>query len=210
MSTTAWAQALAWLVGSAYWVAVALVGWLVRRRRPGVSRFPEIPGDSTPQKLTPPLVFFAVIRAVAVGIAVAIPFGLDLPNADWIPIATIVAMKPSLAQSALFAEQRLAGTVIGALIAALLLFTITDKTILEVAIIIFGGIAASIRGVNYALYSAAVAAAVLIGIDLSHPHDLGDEGRRVLFTFIGVGIAVVVMLLANLLQKRNAPTTTPT
>ena len=58
---------------------------------------------------------------------------------------------------------------------------------------------------NYALYCAAIAAAVLIGLDLPHPHNLGDEGRRVLFTFIGVGIAVVVMFLANLLQKRTAP-----
>jgi hypothetical protein len=30
------------------------------------------------------------------------------------------------------------------------------------------------------------------------------ERRRVLFSFIGVGIAVVVMLLANLLKKRTA------
>lgn len=210
VSTSAWAQALAWLIGSAYWVAVALVGWLVRHRRSQASRFPEIPADSTPRKLTTPVVFFAVIRAVAVGISVAIPFGLGLPNADWMPIATIVAMRSSLADSALFAEQRLAGALIGALTAALLLFTIDDKHVLEVAIIIVGGIAVSIRGVNYALYCAAVAAAVLIGIDLSHPHDLGDEGRRVLFTFVGVGIAVVVMLIANVLQKRNAPTTAPT
>ena len=65
--------------------------------------------------------------------------------------------------------------------------------------------AASIRGVNYALYCAAVAAAVLIAMDLPQPSDLADEGRRVLFTFIGVGIAVVVMLVANLIQKRTAP-----
>ncbi len=125
------------------------------------------------------------------------------------PTATIIAMRSSLADSALFAEQRLAGAIIGALTAALLLFTIDGKHFLEIAIIIFGGIAVSIRGVNYALYCAAVAAAVLIGIDLSHPQDLGDEGRRVLFTFVGVSIAVIVMLIADLLQKRNAPTTTP-
>ena len=63
---------------------------------------------------------------------------------------------------------------------------------------------------NYALYCVAIAAAVRIAIDLPHPHNLGDEGRRVLFTFIGVGIAVVVMFLANLLQKRLKPTTAPT
>ena len=61
-------------------------------------------------------------------------------------------MKPSLAQSALYAEQRLAGAIIGAAIATLFLLTIDNKHVLEVAIVIFGVIAASIRGVNYALY----------------------------------------------------------
>jgi uncharacterized membrane protein YgaE (UPF0421/DUF939 family) len=191
-------------------VAVELIGWLVRRRRAGVSHFPEVPVDNAPKKLTRPVVLFAVIRAVAVAISVAIPFGLNLPNADWMPIATIVAMRSSLADSALFAEQRLAGAIIGAVTAALLLVTIDNKLALEVAIIIFCALAFSIRGVNYALYCAAVAAAVLIGLDLSHPHNLGDEGRRVLFTFIGVGIAVVVMFIANLLQKRLKPATAPT
>jgi Fusaric acid resistance protein-like len=193
---------LAWLIGSAPWIAVALVAWLARRRRAVVSHFPEIPGDTTPMKLTSPLVLFAVIRAVAVAISVAIAFGLNLPDADWMPVATIDAMKPSLAQSALFAEQRLAGAVIGAATAALFLLMIDNKDALVVTIIIFSALATSIRGVNYALYCAAVAAAVLIAIDLPNPSNLGDEGRRVLFTFIGVGIAVVVMFIANLLQKR--------
>ena len=121
------------------------------------------------------------------------------------PIATLVAMKPSLDQSALFAEQRLTGAIIGAAAAALFVLTINNKHALEVVIIIFGVIAASIRCVNYALYCAAVAAAVLIAMDLPQPSNLADEERRVLFTLIGVGIAVAVMLLANLIQKRTAP-----
>lgn len=95
------------------------------------SHVPEIPGN------TSPLILFAVIRALAVAIAVAIPLVLNLPEADWMPIATIVAMKPSLAQSALYAEQRLAGAIIGAAIARLFLLTIDNKHVLEVAIVIF-------------------------------------------------------------------------
>ena len=203
-STTAWSQALAWLIGSALWIAsCSSDGWPGTDARS--SHFPEIPTDTSPMKLTRPLIFYAVIRAVAVAISVAIAFGLHLANADWMPIATLVAMKPDLAQSALLAEQRLAGAIIGAAAAALFLLTINNKHALEAVIIIFGAIAASIRGVNYALYCAAVAAAVLIAMDLPQPSNLADEGRRVLFTFIGVGIAVVVMLLANVIQKRTAP-----
>ena len=101
----------------------------------------------------------------------------------------------------------LAGAIVGAAIAVLFLLAINSDHALEGVIVILGAIAASIRFVNYALYCAAIAAAALIAIDLPHPSNLGNEWRCVLYTLIGVGIAVVIMLLANLLQKRLAPAT---
>jgi hypothetical protein len=201
--TNAWAQALAWLAGSALWIAFTCIMWLARGRRPQPPAIPELPGDTSPIKLTRPMILFALIRAVALSIAVAIAFGLHLPNVYWMPIATIIAMKPSLQQSALVAEQRLAGALLGAAVAALFLLTVDNKHALEVVIVVLAAVGASVRFVNYALYSAAIAGAVLIAMDLPHPTDLASEGRRVLFTFIGVGIGVVVMFLANVLQKRT-------
>ena len=64
--------------------------------------------------------------------------------------------------------------------------------------------AGAIRGVNYALYNAAIAAGVLIAIDLPHPTELTHEALRVLYTFLGVGLALLVMLLATQLGKRAA------
>src|SRR5208337_4186368 len=110
----AWAQALAWLIGSALWIAFTCIVWLARGRTAEPSPVPEIPGDTSPVKLTRPIILFALIRAIALAGAVAIAFGLHLPNADWMPLATIVAMKPSLQQSMLVGEQRVAGTIIGA------------------------------------------------------------------------------------------------
>ena len=82
------------------------------------------------------MILFAVIRAVAVSIAVAIAFGLQLPNAYWMPIAVIIAMKPDLQQSTFAAVQRVAGTAIGAAVAALVLLTVHNKTALEVIIVL--------------------------------------------------------------------------
>ena len=203
IATHAWSQALAWLIGATVWIVVVFIGWVARGRASVPSHFPEIPSDSAPIALTRPLVLFAVIRAVALSIAVAIAFGFKLPKAYWMPIATLVAMKPSLEQSALAAEQRLAGAIIGATTAALFLLTVHDKHALAIIIVILGAIAASIRGVNYALYCAAVASTVLVATDLPHPTNLAAEGRRVAFTFIGVGIGVVVMFIANVIQKRS-------
>jgi hypothetical protein len=202
----AWAQALAWLIGSALWIAFTCIVWLARGRTAEPSPVPEIPGDTSPVKLTRPIILFALIRAVALAGAGAIAFGLHVPNADWMPLATIVAMKPSLQQSTLVGEQRVAGTIIGAAVATLFLLTVHNKYGLEVVIVVLAVVAASIRGVNYAWYCAASAGAVLIALDLPHPSNLADEGRRVLFTFVGVGIAIVVLLLAGLLAKRAAKT----
>ena len=208
-----WAQVLAWAGGAALWIAVTFIEWLIRGRRDRPQPVAEIPGDTSRRKLTRPLVMFAVIRAVAIAGAAALAFGLDLSHGSWLPIATIVAMKPSLQQTTLVGVQRLAGALIGAAAAMLVLlipasehglrlFAITLGLEVVAIVLIMHGVA--IRLVNYALYCAVIAAAVLILLDLPQPSNYGAEGDRVLWTLCGVGIAVLVMLLAGLLAKRTA------
>jgi uncharacterized membrane protein YgaE (UPF0421/DUF939 family) len=158
----------------------------------------------TVTKLTRQVVLFTLIRAFAVGIAVAIDFGLHLPDADWMPVATLVAMKASLEQATLVAEQRLVGALIGAVVATIFLLGVDNKHLLEVMVVLLGAFAASFRAVNYAIYCVGVVGAVLVGMDLPHPTNLTAETHRVLFTLAGVGIALVVMLLATQLQKHQA------
>jgi uncharacterized membrane protein YccC len=67
------------------------------------------------------MIMFAVIRALVTAGTVALAFGLNLSHGYWMPIAAMAAMKPSLQQSTLVAVQRLAGALIGAVAAALLL-----------------------------------------------------------------------------------------
>ena len=207
--TEPWKQALAWLTGSALWIAYTFIMWLARGRVAQPQPVAEIPGDISPRPLTRPVILFAVIRAVAVSIAIAIAFGLQLPNAYWMPFAAIIAMKPDLQQSTFFAVQRVAGTILGAAVAALVLLAVDNRTALEVIIVILFALAASIRFVNYAWYTAALAAGLLIAMDVPHPSDFTDEGRRILFTFAGVGIAVIVMFVADGLRKRSANKAVP-
>jgi len=210
VSTHPWNQALAWLIGAATAIALMTALWLLRdesRRRP--SPLPEIPDDLPPVKLSRPVVLFVVIRAVAVSSASAIAFGLQLTDADWLPIATLAAMKPTLQQSTLRGIQRLAGTALGAAIAAVFLVTVTSPRTLEEIIVALMGVGVSIYAVNYAIYIAAITAAVLIALDLPHPGNLAAEGRRIFYTFAGIAIAIVVMFLATLLQKRKTPAAAP-
>ncbi|TQE34482.1 FUSC family protein [Streptomyces ipomoeae] len=207
-----WAQVLAWTGGAALWIAVAFVAWLIRGRRDMPQPVAELPGDTSRRKLTPPAIMFAVIRAVVVAGTVALAFGLNLSHGSWMPFAAIIAIRPSLEQATLVAAQRLAGAAIGAGAAALLLLVPTsehgrqlfavERGLEVVALILFmHGMA--IRFLNYTLYCAAIAAGVLILVDLPQPSDYAAEGYRMLWTLCGVGIALLTMLLAGLLAKRT-------
>ncbi|NYJ07919.1 FUSC family protein [Petropleomorpha daqingensis] len=199
-----WPQALAWLTASALWLAATCLLWLARGRKAETSPFPELPGDVSPRPLTRQVAIFAALRAVLVAGAVAIALGLHLPNASWLPVATIITLKPDIEQSKLIAEQRLAGAILGAGLACLVLLTIDNRYAVEAVLVVLAAVAASIRFVNYALYCAAVAATTLIAIDLPHPDTLAAEGERVLYTLVGVAIGVAGMLLADLLGRRAA------
>jgi hypothetical protein len=65
---------------------------------------------------------------------------------------------------------------------------------------------AAIRFWNYALYCAAIAAGVLILVDLPRPSNYDAVGYRVLWTLCGAGIGVLVMLLATLFGKTTENT----
>ncbi|MGA5895014.1 FUSC family protein [Streptomyces venetus] len=210
-----WAQVLSWTGGAVLWITVAFLWWLIRGRTDQGQPFSELPGDTSRRKLTRPLVLFAVIRAVVIGGTVALAFGLDLSYGYWIPIAAIVALKPSLEQAALAGAQRLVGASMGAIVAALLLWVPAGEhglrlfavhRGLEVVALVLLMHGAGIRFWNYTLYTAAIAAGVLVLIDLPQPSDNAAEGYRVLWTLCGVGISLIVMLLAGLLAKRTAQT----
>lgn len=203
--TRPWNQTLAWLTGSA--VAIALMSLsLARGRSHHTSHVAEIPTGLPPVKLSKPIVAFSLIRAVAIAGSTAIAFGFSVHSADWMPIATLIALKPTLQQSRLIATQRLVGTTLSAAIAAVFLVALPSVRSLEEVIILLMAVGGSIYAVNYALYTAAIAAAALTAMDISHPTNLDTEGRRILFTFAGIAIALLVTGLATLLQKRKTPT----
>ncbi|MGO9457100.1 MAG: FUSC family protein [Acidimicrobiales bacterium] len=205
IKTNGWHQALAWLIGSALWIALTGVVWLASRRKWRPRPVIDLPGEPfSSVDLTRPVVLFALIRALALAASAAIAFGLHEPDADWMVIATLIAMKPSIEQSRLVGLQRVIGAALGAAVAIPILLTVHNRDALEVTIILLVAIGAFIHGVNYAYYTAAIASAALIAADLPHPTNYASERRRVLFTFIGVGIGVVVMFIADRMQKRSA------
>jgi hypothetical protein len=214
ISSYAWAQASAWAGGCALWIAFAFGWWLVRGRRAMPQPIAELPGDTARRELTASLVAFALFRAAALAGAVALAFGLDLSHGYWLPIATMIALKPSLEQAVLVSVQRVAGAVIGAVLAALLLlipagetgrklFAVTHGLEVVALVLLAHGIIT--HSWNYALYTAAVAAAALVLTDLPQPSDYAAEGYRMLWTLCGVAIGVLTITVTTFLSKRHPP-----
>jgi hypothetical protein len=212
LTSYVWAQTLAWAGGSALWIAVTFIAWLVGRRKVQPRLIAELPGDTSRRELTRALVAYALIRALVIAGTVALAFGLDLSHGYWMPIAAIAAMKPSFEQSTLVASQRLAGALIGAAAASLALLLplgehglrlFAIERALEVVALVLFMHAAAIRFWNYALYGAAMTAGVLILVDLPQPSSYAALGYRVLWTLCGVGIGVLVMLLAALFARHR-------
>jgi hypothetical protein len=214
-----WAQVVAWTGGSALWILVTFIAWLIRGRHDEPPPIEEIPGDTARRKLTAPLITFALLRALVMAGTVAIAFGAaGAMHGYWMPIAAIIAMKPDLGQSTLIAAQRVVGALIGGVVAGLVLLIpanvhglrllVIDQGLVVVALILLmHGVAT--RFLNYGLYCAAIAAAVLLLIDLPQPTNYSAEGYRLLWTLCGVGIGVVVMFLAGLLAKRRSAKAPP-
>lgn len=70
-----WQHTLAWLVGCALSMAVASVLWLARRRGQQPAPAAAAADGTPPPTLTPPQILFAVVRALAVSITVALASG---------------------------------------------------------------------------------------------------------------------------------------
>ena len=213
-----WAQVVAWTGGGLLWIVVTFGAWLVRGRRDVAQPIAEIPGDTARREPTRPLVMFAALRALVMAGTVALAFGLNLSHGYWMPIAAIVAMKPDLSQTTVTALQRVSGALMGAITAALILLIPANVHGLHLLVLDHGlevvAIVLLIHGVatrfwNYAFYCGAVAAGVLLLLDLPQPTNYAAEGYRVLWTLCGVAIGVVVMLLADMLGKRQAATVPP-
>jgi fusaric acid resistance family protein len=210
-----WAQTLAWTGGCALWIAVTFIEWLVRGRQDRPQPITELPGDTSRRELTQPLIMFAVIRALVMAGTIAIAFGANPPHGIWLVVGALIAMQPRLGQAVLISAQRVAGAAIGAVAAILVLLIPANETGshlfaitlgLEVVALVCLMHGVAIRFWNYALYTAAIAAGVLILIDLPQPSNYSAEGYRVLWTLCGVAIGVLVMLLAGLLGRRTAKT----
>ena len=199
-------QALAWLIGGALYMLLALVRF---KRQPSPSE--AVQGTAPVQspksffatyfalfRFTSPQFRYVLLKALAVTVGTAIGLGFGIPYAYWIPIFTLVIMQPDHEQTLNIVIQRMIGTILAAALAAVLLVSMHNQYLMALIIMAFAFLAVAMHGANMLIYIFFSTVVILLLVDFSTPGSLTDVWARMLNVFIGALIAVGLWLCSFL------------
>jgi uncharacterized membrane protein YccC len=149
-------------------------------------------------------------HALRLGVASAIggllASGEHLVRGYWIPMTVVIVLKPNFGGTLQRCVQRITGTVLGALLAALLLPTSQEPWMLWAVLPVFVFATFALRNVNYTLFSFALTPTVLLMLDIAHPITVTDGFLRVIHTIIGSVLALLSgYLLFPLWERLRLP-----
>ena len=133
----------------------------------------------------------AVRLGVTTALAAIISAAFHIARGYWIPITVVVVMKPNYGGTIQRAAQRITGTVAGALLAALILWSIHQPWLLLLSLAILSFATFTLRSGNYGLFSLALTPMIMVMLDLARPGTPFDSFLRLIHTIIGSVLAIV-------------------
>ena len=148
----------------------------------------------------------ALRLGVATAIASVVASGIHVVRGYWIPMTVVIVLKPNFGGTLQRAAQRITGTVLGALLAAMLLLVLTNPWWLLAALAVLAFATFALRNRNYTLFSLALTPMVMLMLDIAHPITVTDSFLRILHTIIGSFIALLSgYLLFPIRESRRLP-----
>ncbi|GAB4454804.1 MAG: hypothetical protein Kow0031_36650 [Anaerolineae bacterium] len=203
------------LGGCAVMLLAALTSWWQRRRTPDDDTLDQPLAGAPPgtpwrqllaSNLKPgsPWFIFALVRAVAVTLAMAagILFFAEYPL--WAAISTLIVISPDVNKAVPLGVQRAIGTALGAGLALLAGIVIgPGHTWLVVALFLLGGFAMiALQYVNYILFATLMTFTLLAMFGLIREDLMAVGQNRVAATIVGILLAVAAVTLLKLLSDR--------
>jgi uncharacterized membrane protein YccC len=148
----------------------------------------------------------ALRLGVTSAIGALLASGEHLVRGYWIPMTVVIVLKPNFGGTLQRSVQRITGTVLGALLAALLVWASGEPWLLWAVLPFFVFATFALRNFNYTLFSLALTPTVLLMLDIAHPITVTDSFLRVLHTIIGSILALLSgYLLFPLWESRRLP-----
>jgi uncharacterized membrane protein YccC len=133
----------------------------------------------------------ALRLGVATALAAIVASGVHVVRGYWIPMTVVIVLKPNFGGTLQRAVQRITGTVLGALLAAVLLLVSTNPWWLLAALAVLAFATFALRNRNYTLFSLALTPMVMLMLDIAHPITVTDSFLRIVHTIIGSFIALL-------------------
>ena len=141
-----------------------------------------------------PLVRHAARMGFAVATAGALGQALQVRRSVWMTVTVVIILQPDLGSTVRRALDRVAGTVLGAISAALVAPLVHRPFIFGALLFPLSALAVALRPINYGLYSAFVTLVFLL-ISESSSGDWHLAGVRIATTLLGGGVALLFAFL---------------
>ena len=146
-----------------------------------------------------PLGWFALMRGTAAATALWMGIVLFPDHPVWASLTVIVVMKPRPGETTLVGLLRTAGTLVGVLIAEMIILVGGDQTtVLLVGFLLAAFGMAALQRVNYAVFVACLTAMLVLADELALGTGEATAGDRLLATLLGAALALFGIALGRL------------
>jgi uncharacterized membrane protein YccC len=148
----------------------------------------------------------ALRLGVATAIAAFAASAIHLVRGYWIPMTVVIVLKPNFGGTLQRAVQRITGTVLGALLASVLLLVLKNPWALLPTLAFLTFATFALRNCNYTLFSFALTPMIMLMLDIAHPITVADSFLRIVNTAIGSVLALLSgYLLFPMWESRRLP-----
>jgi uncharacterized membrane protein YccC len=139
-----------------------------------------------------PVLRHSVRLASAAAVAVAVARFADVPHGYWIPLTVVMVLRPETAHTYTRCVGRVAGNLVGIVVASMVILLVHPTGyVAAVFAVLFLGVAYAVSGFGYLALSAALAAAIVLLVDVGGTTGTAAVGDRLLATLIGGALAIL-------------------
>jgi uncharacterized membrane protein YccC len=154
---------------------------------------------------TSPLFRFNALKALGAALAASLGWGLDLLYPHWAAVTEITAVRPSWEASLTTLVQNVLATMLGALVAALLIVNVQSLLILLLIVVLTAIVGITFKEVNYAVYVFFLTTILMLLLSLQTP-GIPFIKLRVVETLVGAAIALIVLIIGSGIEMRSSGT----
>jgi uncharacterized membrane protein YccC len=135
------------------------------------------------------------LRMMIVGMVdVVVMRAIHINHGFWLPMTSIILLQPYSAGTTRKSVQRVTGTVLGGILAAILAAAIPSQAWMIPVITLLATLTVATFAIDYAIYCFFLTPTFVL-LSLPHPHDWRYAGIRIGTTLVGALIAIVAMRL---------------